>query len=141
VQSKWRYCPHCTTPLSLPQVERSADLERDVRKDTRGSGIGLAILIALVVIGAIYFFVHDGMGLVSASEQGPAVLLFAVVIIGGVLAGVALLHRTSHDGTSRTIGTILGGLAIGVTVVLSLLLLVLYALCAGILGTFRLPRC
>jgi len=93
----WRVCPFCAEPLTttLPlELPRTAD--DDVRRDTRGTRVGLTILGVLGGLGLCYFFARNwnALGILS-----PLVL----IIPAGIGAGIAMMARAkpSAPGSGR----------------------------------------
>jgi hypothetical protein len=95
VEERWKVCPHCEEPLSGRRAEPSANpLDRDVRHDSAGVGIGLIVLGALGGIGVFLFLCGGGLQGMSAraiQDAGSvsmviALVLCILVVIGGVLA-------------------------------------------------------
>ena len=147
VHEPWLTCPRCLNAVHNPWYDGGAavtteprpsprtagfSLERDVRRDRTGSVIGLCVVGVLLVVGVVVFIATGGPQLVAASPEGPAVFGITLLILAAIVIGVGCLIYFSRDATAKIIGGTLGGVAAGAVVVLGFVLLVIFAICAGI---------
>jgi hypothetical protein len=98
-------------------------LDNEVRNDTQGVLIGLAVAAGMLILG---FFLFTGLGggeLVQASKQGPVIFGMGILFLGAIAVCVfALVWKTPSSG-GKGLSGILGGLAAGATIALSVILL------------------
>jgi hypothetical protein len=151
VEAAWRVCPYCEESLQpggqasgvviLEQEQRSPSpvsrrtrarrpgvpVDREVQQDTKGVLIGLGVMTAMILLGILIFAGLGGGDLVGASKEGPFILGMGILFLGAIGVCVfALVAKTPSSG-GKVLSGLLGGLAVGATVALSVTLL---AICA-----------
>ncbi len=128
LESGWRFCPHCRSLNGRSQktTPEYDSLDRDIRRDSTGTVVGLCFLGLLVVIGVITFSSAPGAGLLSGTETGVTILIAFVVLA----AGLACLLVAGRSTTAKAVLSTLGMVVIAG-------LLVVFTVCAGILNFFE----
>jgi hypothetical protein len=117
VERSWRFCPRCEEPLGgRRRGPRIPELERDVRRDVGTVQIVAMVLGALLIVGAVAFFLCGGMELVGSDFDSA--ITACVVLVGIVLAGLAAIAIGSRNKIVYGITGALGGLLVGAAAVL-----------------------
>jgi hypothetical protein len=90
----------------------------------------------MLLLGVIAFVATGGIQLVTSSPEGPAVFGIMLLVFAAIVIGVGCLMYFSRSNTAIAVGSAVGGVAAGVTLTLGFVLLVVFAICAGISNFF-----
>jgi hypothetical protein len=117
VEANWRYCPHCNADLRRSKQSQTAgaDVDVQVARDTRGSALGLGGLMLLGILGIAIFLFGGGLNF-GVFLTSQLIVLFALV--GIIIVGVSGL--TSGARSAVRVG-------------LSVVMLLICGVCAGVL--------
>jgi hypothetical protein len=118
VKRSWRICPFCEAPLRGVRGRSLPSVDDDVRRDTKGLGIGLIVLTLLGGAGIIVFLCGGGLANMRMAETRQAATVATVVgivLFIPAIAGIVLAVR-SKDSGSRVVGGVLGGVGVGLLV-------------------------
>ena len=124
VQTGWKYCPNCQTPLlarieviELPPVRRrdkrsdrpAREREQDASLDTRWIGFGLIVLAVMGAFTGMMVLLNSDLRRLNIETF--FIVGFGVVLVGTVGMALALGGRS---GTAAGVASgALGGLAVG----------------------------
>jgi hypothetical protein len=102
MEANWRYCPLCNADLRGSKQTRTggAEVDIDIKRDAKGSVVGLGCLTVFGVIGVVSLC-FGGLGLVAASLNDPNFLLAGVVVLALLAAGLGGLVIGSKARESR----------------------------------------
>jgi Double zinc ribbon len=135
VEPGWRRCPHCEEYLRFERRRvrrRPRAADEDVRRDSRGANAGFLVLGGLVVAGAILFFIFfQGLDLALSSKQPQNIVGFCLIVLAIFLGGLVAIAVGSSSTAIRIVTGVLGGLTVGATLVC----LVIFVFCVGIVST------
>jgi hypothetical protein len=120
VEAGWRMCPHCEEPLKRKRpVEPDVPLEKDVRRDSTGVGIGLIVLGALGGVGMFLFLCGgglQGMSHTATREASSIAMIVALVLLIPVVIGGVLAMR-GRDTGGRILAILLTTLTVAMLVI------------------------
>jgi hypothetical protein len=137
VEKSWRVCPRCTATLGkYAHVRRAPSLDRDVRRDNRGIGIALAVLVGLFGVGFVVFLVQGGWTGLSSGNLIAVILLILGVAVFVIVACMVVVFGSPAGAEVKAASGALGGCALGMTVALATVLVVVLVIISAIIGFF-----
>jgi hypothetical protein len=124
IQEGWYFCPECGASLRGQRPRgRPSEVDLDVRRDSRRTGVGLILLAVLGGLGILYILVG---GAVMMGEGEPGLLLVLVVGLG-ILGGLSA-WQVSRRGQATTTAARVGQTVFGVLTKAGILLAALLIL-------------
>jgi hypothetical protein len=134
VDAQWRYCPHCNEPLDRRPRQRgpeAAEVDTDIRRDARGTKIGLAIFVPLVLVGVIGFVMVGGLQAAGASPDAGPVLCVMTAVVMAMVAGFIAAMTRSKSTEAKVLYGVFGGLSVVAVIVIGVIVLVFLAIAAA----------
>jgi hypothetical protein len=165
-RERWFTCPRCLAPLVNPNAlvttaapsprrevqeaplrwlrERPPSLDDEVRRDTKGLGIGLISLALVGGIGIIIFFIvlcGGGLGnmrMAQIQQASTAALIIGVLLFIPAITGIVVAAR-SKDSGSRVMGGLLGAVGVGLLVLALCISFVVFAISSCLASCDKQP--
>jgi hypothetical protein len=105
IQARWLFCPHCEVALRSPM---GGPVDAIVRRDTRRTGLGMALLAVVGGNGLVWGLVGSSGQAARGDFSAIAGVLVVFTILFGISALIAL-HRSRKDPSAIGVRRILVG--------------------------------
>lgn len=143
ISDKALICPHCLADVDNPQPGfqiRAADINTDVKRDTKVGSIILALLLGLWVLGMVITFFAPVKHTGEAEINWLSLLMYLSAGLA-VLVGIAFVYGLTHsdssgDGTPSA-GSVLGILFLFLGTIVAIALFGFFACAVGVSRSFQ----
>jgi hypothetical protein len=143
IEADWQRCAHCGASLAEPRKpsvlardKRRAWVEEDVRRDSRGIGVGVIVLAVLGGIGLVQILAVAGSAAIQG-QRGPFIgVIYTVALLALITSGF-MLSRYNPDaiGVARIMVNTLALLGFLFLLLLALLVFVFVVCVAAVIGS------